>query len=602
MTRCPIRLLACILAAFCALAAVRAQAPAASPAPETWLGEPDYPSFRLEGEEARKADLALVTLHPPPGEMAGFRFTIHAPSDIPLAIQAVAPNPRAVTARSTLFAHFFMRTVATGAESGEGKLQFILENAKTFDKSIQFPAVAGSEWKEFNLPFAALGNYPPGAAHVIFRLGYGRQTVEIAGLKIEDYGPGVAVGSLPASKPDLSYAGMAPDAPWRAAAEARIQKIRRSPLTVQVVDAGGEPVAGAAVEIRQTRHAFLFGSAISVKNLLDSVAGPDKRFSEAVLDNFNIVTFENALKWPHWEQNRESPLEAARWCQEHHVALRAHNMIWPSWRYLPAAVQQLRDKPEALRQAILRHVAEIGAAMAPYAAIWDVVNEPFTNHDLMDLLGNGILTDIYRQARESAPSAKLFINDYGIVTGNGLDHKHQDGYARTIQYLLDQKAPLEGIGLQGHFGQEFTPPERIYEILDRFAQFHLPLEMTEFTADADDRELDATFLRDVMTILFSHPAVNGFSFWGFYDAHGYEHKATLYDADGQLTPAGKVYRELVFHRWWTREDVTTAADGAARVDGFHGRYEITVSKAGKQVKQAAELGPGGATVKIVLGQ
>ncbi len=573
-------------------------------APSTvWLGPADYSRFEVRGKENAKASLAVVSLDSPAGKTEGLRFTVHERPGDPIAVQAMLPNPRAVAAMDTLFAHFYARTVHSESDSGEGKIQFFVENNKTYDKSVQFPVTAASDWKEFNLPFAAKGSYQPGEASVAFRLGYQRQTVEVAGLEIRNYGPSVSVASLPTTKPDLSYPGMEPNAPWRAAANERINKIRKAPLTVEVVDAAGRAAAGVTVEVRQTRHAFRFGSAVGAKELLASAEGPDKRYSDLVRENFNIVTLENDLKWPQWSRDRETPLRAARWLKANDITLRGHNMVWPGWRHLPPDLKDLQSKPDELRQAVLRHVEDIGVALRPDAAFWDVVNEAYNNHDLMDLFGQGILTDIYRQARRSAPEARLFINDYGIVTSNGSDHAHQDGYEQTIRYLLDQHAPLEGIGIQGHFGQEFTPPVRIYEILERFAKFGLPIEMTEFTAMADDRQMDANLLRDVMTVFFSHPAVDAFILWDFQDGKGFEHKATLYDASGQLTPAGKVYKDLVFHQWWTYENATTAANGSATVEGFQGRYEVSLTRNGAPtVKQTMELRPGGSTVKVVLGQ
>ena len=190
-----------------------------------------------------------------------------------------------------------------------------------------------------------------------------------------------------------------------------------SPLTVEVTDAQGQPVPDAAVEVTQTRHRFWFGSAVGAKTLLN-----DARFADAVRANFNLVTFENDLKWGAWDRDKDTPLRAARWCQEHDVDLRGHNMVWPGWRHLPAGLKELQARPDDLRRAVLRHVEEIGTALSPYTAIWDVVNEPYDNHDLMDLLGPNLLAEVFRQARESSPHAKLFINDYGIVNANGSDH------------------------------------------------------------------------------------------------------------------------------------------------------------------------------------
>ena len=572
-----------------ALTAARAQAP------DPWMGEGDYRSFHLTGDAAKDGGMSVETFDTPAGKREGFRFTVRAVPERPLAIQALAANDHPVAAGDVLFAHFYMRVPKSDQESGEGKIQFILEDGKTYDKSVQLAARTVGEWKEFNVPFAAKGDYQPGSAHIIFRLGYYRQTVEIAGFEVVNYHATRKVSSLPITLPDLSYAGMEPNAAWRGPAAERIRRLRMAPLTVEVLDAQGRPVSGAAVEIAQTRHAFWFGTAVSAQRLVD-----DATFSDAVRANFNLVTLENDLKWGAWDRNKDLPLRAARWCQEHDLALRGHNMVWPGWRHLPPSLKEMQSRPDDLRRAVLHHVEEIGTALAPYTAIWDVVNEPYDNHDLIDLLGPNLLGDIFRQAKAVDPRSKLYINDYGIVTGGGLDRPHQENYAKHIRELLAQHAPVEGIGIQGHFGQEFTPPEKIFNILDDLARFNLPVQMTEFTAQADDREMDAKVLRDVLTVFFSHPSVDGFIFWGFYEGRGFEHKATLLDADGQLTPAGKVYRDLVYHQWWTHANTATGQDGKSRVDGFRGRYEVTVSHGGKTFKKPAELTAGGSSVTVRL--
>jgi hypothetical protein len=181
-----------------------------------------------------------------------------------------------------------------------------------------------------------------------------------------------------------------------------------------------------------------------------------------------------------------------------------------------------------------------------------------------------------------------------------MDHGHQDNYEKNIRDLLDAKAPLEGIGIQGHFGQELTPPERILAILDRYAAFGLPLQMTEFTMQVEDRNIDAGYLRDVMTVFFSYPTANAFILWGFHDGADFRHCATLYDANWQPTPCGKVWDDLIYHQWWTHETLRTSARGRARLRGFHGEYEVTVRSHGIESKTAVELKPGGTAVEIVV--
>jgi GH35 family endo-1,4-beta-xylanase len=573
---------------------------AATPLPPAsiLLDSASYSKISLVGDERDKASLVLADVSGPNGKAPGLLLTTSEACSSPFSAQLTVGNSRPIQRGDVLWAHFFMRTTKSEMESCEGRVQFIVENVTTYDKSAMFTALAATQWKEFMFPFVAKESYPPGGADILFRIGFQRQDVEITGLELKDYGHHLSLADLPATKPDYRYAGMEPSAPWRAEAEARIEKYRKSQLSIKVVDASGNPVKGAEVEVAQTKHAYWFGSAVEAKLL----AKPgDEKYREAVLKSFNLVTFENDLKWPKWNADRLTPLEAAEWCQGNGIALRGHNLVWPSWRRLPANVKTLEANPAALRQAVLDHVKDETTAVGSAATIWDVVNEPYDNHSLMDILGNGILADSFAAARAAAPDARLFMNDYGIITDSGLDRGHQANFEKNIRYLLDAKAPLDGIGIQGHFGRELTPPKRILEILDRFAAFGLPLEMTEFTMQVEDREIDAGYLRDVMTVFFSYPTANAFILWGFHDGTDFQHCATLYDANWGLTPCGKVWNDLVFHRWWTHETLRTTALGKARLRGFHGEYEVTVRDHGVESKTAVELKPGGSAIEIVLG-
>ena len=157
-----------------------------------------------------------------------------------------------------------------------------------------------------------------------------------------------------------------------------------------------------------------------------------------------------------------------------------------------------------LRQAVINHIADEASTLTGKLVEWDVINEPYANHELQDILGNSAMIDWFRQAKQSDPAARMFINDYGILSSRGADYSHQDHYFNTIQYLLAGGAPVEGIGMQSHFGSGLTGMERMLEILDRFATFGVPIAATEFDVNVTDEQVQADFLRDFMTTLFSH--------------------------------------------------------------------------------------------------
>ena len=72
----------------------------------------------------------------------------------------------------------------------------------------------------------------------------------------------------------------------------------------------------------------------------------------------------------------------------------------------------------------------------PAILAWDVVNEPFDNHDLLDLLGERVMVDWFAAARATDPAPKLFINDYAILSGGGGTTPHRDHYEKTIEKLI----------------------------------------------------------------------------------------------------------------------------------------------------------------------
>ena len=134
----------------------------------------------------------------------------------------------------------------------------------------------------------------PNEAQVLFRAGYDPQVIEIGGLQVLDFGPAVPLADLPCTPPTCR--GREAEAPWRAAAAERIERLRKADLAIAVTR-GGQPGAGAEVRVKMTRHAFGFGSAVDAKTLLQS--GPDgDRYRAVIVENVNKVVLENDLIWP----------------------------------------------------------------------------------------------------------------------------------------------------------------------------------------------------------------------------------------------------------------------------------------------------------------
>jgi uncharacterized protein (TIGR03437 family) len=474
---------------------------------------------------------------------------------------------------------FWMRAIA--APGGLGLASFVLErNDSPYTKSVTYTAAAGSDWKKFEVPFTMAETYAANAYNFSFWVTYANQEIEIGGIGILDYGPGVPFADLGLST--WPYAERAADAPWRAAAAARIDRYRKGDLAVIVRDDGGNAIPGAAVHVKMKRHAFGFGTAVA-GDVLQNPGADGQLYRDALKSLFNKVVTENALKWPPFESwGRAQADYMLPWFADNGIAMvRGHNVIWPGAQYLPADVQNmLTAKPvdaAALRARVNRHIADVMAYAKGQVTEWDVLNEPFTNKDLQAVLGDAEMTSWFRQARAADPTVKLYINDYSILESGGYDLQHINGYAGIIQSMLSSGAPIDGIGLQSHFDSNLTAPSRALELIDKFAAFGKDLQVTEFDVSVADEQVQADYTRDFLTVCFSHPAMKGFMIWGFWEGAHWEPQAAMIRRDWSTKPNYDAWHDLIYRQWWTDTGGVTAADGVFRTRGFLGDYDIDVT-------------------------
>lgn len=458
-----------------------------------------------------------------------------------------------------------------------------------YDKSHTITLACGStNWTRFRLAFRSVDSYAAGRAQVAIHLGFPPQTIELGGLRLTNWARSQPLAAFPN---DLTYPGREAEAPWRAAAQARIDRLRRADLVVEVRDAAGRPIPGAAVAAVMRRHAFGFGSAVDGARLLGRVgnATDRDRYRGIVTNWFNKVVLENDLKWPVWERVTALPgqpygpntaTNALRWLVERGIGVRGHNLIWPGpapTSFLPPDVPGLFGSPELLRQRINAHFTNILTATRGWCAEWDVINEPYANHAVMDVLGAAEKIAWFRLARALDPEAVLYLNEYGNLELAGLDAAQTADFHDQIRYLQEGGAPIGGIGMQGHFGAFLPAPDRLLELLDRFSVFGLPIQATEFDVNAKDEALQADYVRDFLITLFSHPSVNGILMWGFWEGQHWLPDAALIRRDWTLKPAGQAWTNLVLDSWWTRTNQVTDAFGRLALRGFKGDYDLTVT-------------------------
>lgn len=66
-------------------------------------------------------------------------------------------------------------------------------------------------------------------------------------------------------------------------------------------------------------------------------------------------------------------------------------------------------------------------------------------------------------------------------------------------------------------GSNPTPPERVLQVFDDFAELGLRMSITEYDAQGAAPDIAADYMRDILICAFSHPAMHNFLMWGFWD-------------------------------------------------------------------------------------
>lgn len=566
------------------------------------LGDKGVRAFTIQGDPER-LDAKWF-----PAENQPFREYIRAETKERATnawdLQLRASNATEVNAGDTLLATFYFRTSWVPDESGEGSSEFLFELARDpWTKSVEYPVRAGTEWKQVYVPFVAKERFAPGEAQITFRLGSAKQVVEIAGVKVENFGTELALADLP--KTQLTYPGNAADAPWRAEAAARIEEHRKGDFKILVQDAAGNSVDNATVTAKLVRHKFGFGTALPAEAIERNDKDDNVKVQQYTTQLFNMATLENDLKWQplagDWGGSftMQRALKGVDWLNEQGLDVRGHVLVWPGWQNLPRSLRQLQNDKAALRRTIEAHIREVAGATKGKLVHWDVVNEPFTNHDVLDILGHDIMVEWFKIARSVDPRPKLYINDFAILSGGGGDSGHRDHYEKMIQLLVDKGAPFDGIGFQGHFGTSLTGMDDLKKLLDRYGKFGKSFAITEYDIVIDDQQLAADYTRDFYTMLFSYPLVEAIVMWGFWDGNHWKKNAALFNKDWTPKPAYDVYRRLVQQEWSTSAAGATEG-GEFPLRGFYGEYEVTVTASGKVQTAKATLTEDGARTVINL--
>jgi GH35 family endo-1,4-beta-xylanase len=330
----------------------------------------------------------------------------------------------------------------------------------------------------------------------------------------------------------------------------------------------GTPNGVGPVEVKGVKDAY--AGKLPVGTAMELNRGLMPAELEAVAANFNMLRAENCMKpapiHPTEETwNWDTPDRLVAYAQSNGMQVIGHTLVWHSqtapWFFQgPGGGGSMVDR-ETLVARMKTHIQTVVGRYAGKVGYWNVVNEAIGDGagaegtenlratSWLRILGPEYVTLAFKYAREADPSAKLYYNDYNIETGR----KHASSMV-LLKRLLAEGAPIDGVGIQGHWNAGRVPVEDLGKAIEDYTGLGLKVALTEMDitmgggarpagAPADSAELlaaQAEEYRKVMQVVMAHrEAVSFVVFYNINDRRSWRstQSPTLFDAQGMAKPA-----------------------------------------------------------------
>ncbi|XP_067664849.1 uncharacterized protein [Haliotis asinina] len=396
---------------------------------------------------------------------------------------------------------------------------------------------------------------------------------------------------------DVSLQTVDEDMTWKAEADARIQKIRKNNINVQVTHSSSFTPADIEIKIDHKSHLFGFGSVINENYMTNSGY---KQYQNFVYDMFNWAT-AGSFKWKYNRGTKDHPdytatTNAVKVLKQHGMKVRGHNMFWGVPGHSPSWVEALNGT--MLKAAIAERVKFMTGITKGTLDHWDVNNELLHGQLYEEKTGDPLYSEkIYDMVHKADPVPTLFLNDYDVVAVGAVT----DAYVDQAKEFKKANVGLGGLGLQSHF-RDYTPPDPtlLKRRLDKLGSVGLPLWITEMDLVHHDENIRADWYDWALRTYFSHPSVEGVIFWGFWDHQMKSPYAALINGyNFYVNAAGQRYFDLVQKEWSTHVTKKLSDGSSFTVNGFHGDYDVVVYYKGKPIMyQEFHLGKADTTLKL----
>lgn len=392
--------------------------------------------------------------------------------------------------------------------------------------------------------------------------------------------------------------------------DAGIEKYRKGDFTLRLP----KEVAGLPVHIRQTKHAFLFGTTAFMLGCFEK---PEKEaiYRERFTQLFNqaVVPFywsdlepqEGALRFrtdSPYIYRRPAPDTVLEFCRETGIEPKGHCLVWNG--FVPEWLK--RYTPEERKGVLERRFREIAEEYADKIPSFDIVNESASNYRHGEkALFPGYDEYGLRLGAKYFPNNRKILNETNEAIWR--DYRTEGKYMAfrmQLDEFLRNGVPFDEIGLQFHIFEtvenltrwdvhdSYLNAASMVEVLDIFDRYDLPMHISEITIPSsghtkESEDLQAYLTEALYRTWFATRSMKSIVWWNMVD--GYAAYAPIGSDEGEnrfgggllrfdMTPkpAYEALDRLINHEWKTETDATADASGVLSFRGFYGSYDVTV--------------------------
>jgi endo-1,4-beta-xylanase len=195
---------------------------------------------------------------------------------------------------------------------------------------------------------------------------------------------------------------------------------------------------------------------------------------------------------------------------------------------------------EQRQEIMVSHIENVVSHFKGKVAEWDVINELLSNKNApYKDDGSGLKPNIWFEALEEKyidlafatahnadPSAKLYLNDYGLEN----DGQRWDALLNLVKRLKERNVPIDGVGFQAHvYGDgDYINKDQLKKHMEILAKLGLLVRISEIDVIDENPEEQINQYATVLDVCLKAPNCTSYTIWGITDLYGSTTKSDRY--------------------------------------------------------------------------